>query len=261
MPEGGSLTLRTESVLLEEEFTSRYSEVLPGSFLLLSVSDTGCGVSEEVKQHMFEPFYSTKGEHGTGLGLSTVQGIVKQHGGIIEVQNRPGGGTVFLVYLPAAAEPVSSNGSMEESVSLQTGTETILLVEDDKQVRELTVALLNKQGYPVFPAETGREAIEIIKSLKGRINLLLTDVVMPGMNGKELFKVIHKMFPDVRVLFMSGYTNEVIAQRGVLEEGLVFIQKPFTIYALAGKIREALGGKGDRLPQSTTEMTGPVKRE
>ena len=262
MPEGGSLTLGTESVLLEEEFTSRYSGVLPGSFLLLSVSDTGCGVSEEVKQHMFEPFYSTKGEHGTGLGLSTVQGIIKQHGGIIEVQNRPGGGTVFLVYLPAAAEPVRSNDGVKESVSLQkTGTETILLVEDDERVRALTLALLKQQGYLVVPAEDGTEAIAIAGSFQGRIDLLLSDVVMPKMNGKELFKEIHKISPDTRVLFMSGYTNEIIAQHGVLEEGLVFIQKPFTIHALAGKIREALGGKGNRLPQGTTAMAGSVKRE
>ncbi len=252
MPEGGSLTLRTESVLLEEEFTSRYSEVIPGSFLLLSVSDTGCGVSEEVKRHMFEPFYSTKGEHGTGLGLSTVQGIVKQHGGIIEVQDRPGGGTVFLVYLPATDKQGDSDGCMEDSVSIQTGTETILLVEDDKRVRDLTLTLLKQQGYLVFPAEGGAEAIAIVRSFQGRIDLLLTDVVMPEMNGKELFKAIHKISPDIRVLFMSGYTNEIITKHGVLEEGLTFIQKPFTIYALAGKIRKALGRKGDRSSQSTS---------
>jgi len=246
MPEGGVLTLKTGVVSLGEEFNNQYEDVAPGGYLLLSVSDTGCGVTEETKKHMFEPFYSTKGEHGTGLGLSTVQGIVKQHGGFVDVQDIPEGGTVFLVYLPTSDKQGSSGEDVLEFISAQIGTETILLVEDDQRVRELTLALLKQQGYHVLSAENGHEAIEILKSFQGRIDLLLTDVVMPEMNGKELYEVIHRISPDINVLFMSGYTNEIIAQHGVLEEGIVFIQKPFTIHALASKIREALGQRGDR---------------
>ncbi|MEA3267317.1 MAG: PAS domain S-box protein [Candidatus Fermentibacteria bacterium] len=242
MPGGGALTLKTGIVSIEEEFNTQQDDVAPGRYLLLSVSDTGCGVTEETKKHMFEPFYSTKGEQGTGLGLSTVQGIVMQHGGFVDVQDVPEGGTVFLVYLPVSEDQGSQGEGTVESIFLPTGTETILLVEDDQRVRELTLALLKQQGYNVFFAENGHEAIDFFKSFKGRIDLLLTDVVMPGMNGKELYEVIQGISPDISILFMSGYTNEIIAQHGVLEEGIVFIQKPFTIHALAGKIREALKG-------------------
>ncbi len=243
MPGGGCLTVETANVYLEDEFVVQYQEMIAGPYVLLSVRDTGSGIDEEIQKHMFEPFYSTKGEQGTGIGLATVYGIVKQHGGSILVQSEPGKGTTFQIYLPVSGEVSSSDGVKEVLLSSLSGTETILLVEDDKRVRELTLTLLKQQGYLVFPAESGSEALSIVESFGDRIDLLLTDVVMPGMNGRELYAAINQIVPRMKVLFMSGYTNDVIARHGVLEEGLPFIHKPFSIMTLASKVRELLERK------------------
>lgn len=243
MPDGGRLTLETANVYLGEDFVVQYQEMIAGPYVSLSVEDTGCGIDEEIQKHMFEPFYSTKGEQGTGIGLATVYGIVKQHGGSISVQSEAGKGTTFKIYLPVSGEIDSSDGVKEVLLSSLTGTETILLVEDDKRVRELTLTLLKQQGYLVFPAESGNEALSIVESFGDRIDLLLTDVVMPEMNGRELFIAINQIVPGMKVLFMSGYTNDVIARHGVLEEGLLFVHKPFSIMTLASKVREVLERK------------------
>jgi CheY-like chemotaxis protein len=207
---------------------------------MMAVSDTGRGMEESTRQRIFEPFFSTKGERGTGMGLATVFGIVKQHNGSIWVYSEMGSGTTFKVYLP-----ITDSADVEEKRDSQpqgslAGDETILLVEDDQAVRELAHELLNHQGYTVLPAENGIEALAVINTHDGPVHLLLTDVVMPGMNGKELYRQAATRHPSLKVLYMSGYTDNVIAQRGVLEDGIAFIQKPFTVEAITAKVRAVL---------------------
>lgn len=240
MPDGGQLTIETVVVELDEEYAARHIAVKPGQYLMLAVSDTGCGMDEKTRERIFEPFYSTKGEQGTGLGLATVFGIVKQHGGNIWVYSEPGQGTTFKIYLPVSEnDPVEREISQESAGGL-TGTETILLAEDNEEVRHLVSALLDRQGYTLYLAKNGMEALEILAALGGQIDLLLTDVVMPGMNGKELYQKATTRHPNLKVLFMSGYTDNVIAHRGVLDAGIAYIQKPFTVQAISEKVRRVL---------------------
>jgi two-component system cell cycle sensor histidine kinase/response regulator CckA len=240
MPAGGDLTIESATVELDEDYALTHQGVEPGRYVRLAVSDTGGGMDEESCSRIFEPFYSTKGEKGTGLGLATVYGIVKQHGGHIWYYTELGRGTTFKVYLPVTEEsPVEESVGGNPAVSLE-GTETILLAEDNEQVRKLAETLLKRQGYTLLVAEDGTKALGMLTSHHGQVHLLVTDVVMPGMNGKELFARAAGKHPDLKVLYMSGYTDNVIAHRGVLEDGIAFIQKPFTAHALAIKVREIL---------------------
>jgi signal transduction histidine kinase/ActR/RegA family two-component response regulator len=243
MPDGGRLTLETALVELDGAYVADQANALSGSYVMLAVSDTGSGMDEDTREHIFEPFFSTKGEQGTGLGLSTVYGIVKQHEGHIWVYSEPGRGTTFKVYLPVADGTMVETKSDGTAVTGMEGSETILLVEDNEQVRDLTSAILRRQGYHLLVAGNGAEAVNLLASHSGPVDLLLTDVVMPDMNGRELFAAVAGKIPGIRVLYMSGYTNDVIAHRGILDKGVRFIQKPFTIQGLATKIREVLTQK------------------
>ncbi len=246
MPDGGVMTMETQVVELDEGYAATHQGVKPGRYVMLAVSDTGHGMDAETLEHIFEPFFTTKEQdRGTGLGLATVYGIVKQHRGNIWAYSEPGKGTTFKVYLPVAHRVKTSVAAEELSVesSAEKGTGTVLLVEDDRQVRELIETMLHRQGYEVLSAVNGEEALRILESHRGRIDLLLTDVIMPGMNGKELYKKAVSLAPGLKVIYMSGYTEKIIANRGVLERGSIFIQKPFTVKNLLGKIREVMGSR------------------
>jgi len=208
---------------------------------MLAVSDTGTGISAETAAHIFEPFFTTKGgTKGTGLGLATVYGIVKQSGGYIWVYSEPGKGATFKVYFPRVDEPAQIDFRVKTEKHAKGGTETVLLVEDDDTVRELAEVILTGQGYRVIAAESPKKAEEIAMKRAQEIDLVLTDVIMPAMSGRELVKKLLARNAKMRVLYMSGYTDNVIAEGGVLEEGLAFLQKPFTPRALMQKVREVL---------------------
>jgi PAS domain S-box-containing protein len=241
MPEGGKLLIETSSVELDATFAPDQA-VVPGIHVLLSVTDTGVGMSADTLAHIFEPFYTTKeSNRGTGLGLSTVYGIVKQSGGHISVYSEPGKGTTFKVYLPQVADPLHLAPKAEAPDSAdRKGNETILLVEDEPAVRELTCMVLNERGYSVIEAQNAEDALRLAKKHGAKIHLLLTDVVMPGMSGHDLAKRLTAQHPNLRVLYMSGYTYNVFAENKALEDGLSFLQKPFTPKALAQRVRESL---------------------
>jgi two-component system, cell cycle sensor histidine kinase and response regulator CckA len=240
MPEGGQLTIETSNVDLDEEYAKSHQSVKPGRHVMLAISDSGQGMDQETREHIFEPFFSTKGEQGTGLGLSTVYGIVKQHGGNIWVYSEPGKGTTFKIYLPVADPSKAEEKARPEAAQDLNGFETVLIVEDNDQVRRLAKSVLSRKGYRVLDAKDGGEALETLGGHDGPIHLLLSDVVLPGMNGKKLYEKALAMRPSLKVLYMSGYTGNVIAHRGVLDEGVQFIQKPFTVQGLALRIRELL---------------------
>jgi len=240
MPEGGRLTIETSMTELDEEYAASRPDVKPGLYVMLAVSDIGCGMDDETHGLIFEPFFSTKGDQGTGMGLATVYGIVKQHGGNIWVYSEPGKGATFKIYLPVSEEAHIETIAKEKRVGNLLGSETILLVEDNEQVRRLAHAILKNRGYTVLTAENGSDALAVLASHAGPVHLLMTDVVMPGMNGKELFNKATEKHPDLIALYMSGYTDNVIAHHGVLDEGVHFIQKPFSVNSLAAKVREAL---------------------
>jgi PAS domain S-box-containing protein len=240
MPDGGKLTIETANVELDEEYARKHIAVKPGQYVMLSVSDTGMGMTTEVQERVFEPFFTTKEiGKGTGLGLSTVYGIVKQSGGNIWVYSEAGKGTAFKIYLPQVDEPLTE---LKEVVSkgIPRGDETILIVEDEETVRKLAVRILKSLGYRVFEAPEGGRALILCEEFKGPIHLILTDVVMPGMSGPNLVERLRKIHPEMRVLYMSGYTDNAILHHGVLEKGTNFIQKPFTLENLARKVREVL---------------------
>jgi PAS domain S-box-containing protein len=240
MPGGGKIVIETANVNLDEDYCALHPYVIPGRFVMLAVSDTGQGMSEEVKAHVFEPFFTTKERgSGTGLGLATTYGAVKQSGGSIEVYSEVGKGTTFKIYLPRVEEegkPVKG----ARLVDLPGGAETVLLVEDEDAVRDLCSRILGDLGYQVMQARSGAEAVAAAVGRAVRIDLLLTDVVMPGMSGKELATQLVLHHPGMKVLFMSGYTDNAIVHHGVLEEGVSFIGKPYTPSALARKVREVL---------------------
>ena len=240
MPKGGRLTVETVNVDLDSTYARDHVAVKPGPYVMLAVSDNGIGMSPETVAHIFEPFYTTKGSgQGTGLGLSTVYGIVKQSGGYIWVYSEPGKGTTFKVYLPRVQELADPK---QEVVipGVNKGSETVLLVEDDGAVRELASMILSSNGYLVLPAQDALEAEHFSANHSGEIHLLLTDIMMPGTSGRELARRISARHPRARVLYMSGYTDNVLAQGGVLEEGVSFLQKPFTPAALSQKVRDVL---------------------
>jgi PAS domain S-box-containing protein len=247
MPGGGKLTIETANVSLDETYARLHTPVDPGEYVMLAISDTGAGMDAETQSRIFEPFFTTKGPKGTGLGLSTVYGIVKQSGGYIWVYSEPGRGTSFKVYLPrvsAAGEPMVAREMIARGGYAETpethGRETVLLVEDEDNVRQLTRHYLQMQGYAVLEAADPAAAIEISNSHSGPIHLLLTDVIMPGMNGHELAQRITSVRPESKVLYMSGYTEGAIGNNGTLEAGVSLLQKPFTLPALKAKMREVL---------------------
>ncbi|RJP17936.1 MAG: PAS domain S-box protein [Deltaproteobacteria bacterium] len=244
MPGGGKIAIETTNVDLDEEYCARHPYVTPGRYVMLAVSDTGVGMSEEVKAHLFEPFFTTKERGcGTGLGLATTYGVVRQSGGSIEVHSEVGTGTIFRIYLPRVEEEIVAPSKINRPEYLPRGTETVLIVEDDDTVRKLCVRILGDLGYQVMQARTGAEAVAAAVKRGDRIDLLLTDVVMPGMSGSELATQLVLHHPEMKVLFTSGYTEDAISHRGVLDEGVMFIGKPYTPAALARKVREVLDGK------------------
>jgi PAS domain S-box-containing protein len=250
MPNGGVLLLETATVRIDEAYAKTGQWVEPGEYVLLSMSDTGLGMEQSIREHIFEPFFSTKGELGTGLGLATVYGIVKQHAGNIWVYSEPGKGTVFKIYLPVSTREAASSGNGKKAPTELKGYEHILLVEDNDQVRYLANSILSAQGYHVLAARDGHEALTILGANHHTVHLLLTDVVMPKMNGRELFAKMAAINPHLKVLYMSGYTANIIAHRGVLHEGVQFIQKPFTAKGLAAKVREVLDSE---LPSTASQ--------
>jgi len=242
MPAGGKLAIETANVVLDETYARTHIGVPPGSYVMLSVSDTGCGMSPEIKELIFEPFFTTKEEgKGTGLGLSTIYGIVKQSGGNIWVYSEPGRGTTFKIYLPRVEEETDALPVQDHTDHLPKGNETVLLVEDDPSLRALAARVLRYQGYKVLEATNGHEAMGIAReSIQERIHLLLTDVVMPHMGGRELVKRMKTLQSEIRVLFISGYTDHTIIYHAGLKPGTPFLQKPFSPTALAQKVREVL---------------------
>jgi len=247
MPRGGKVTIETANITLDDQTKLRHVSVRPGEYVMLAVSDTGSGMDQETQARIFEPFFTTKDVgKGTGLGLSTVYGIVKQSGGNIWVYSEPGLGTVFKVYLPRIddASATAIEKLAQETIAPR-GSETILLVEDEDVVRGLTRKILMQAGYSVLDARGGEEAIRLCRAHAGPIDLLLTDVVMPGVSGKEVADRLLESRPAIRVLFMSGYTDEAIVQHGVLDANVKFIQKPFTWVGLTRKVREVLNRNGN----------------
>jgi CheY-like chemotaxis protein len=241
MPQGGRLIIETDNVELDEDYARSHIGTHAGQYVRLAISDNGKGMSPEVREKIFEPFFSTKEKgKGTGLGLSTVYGIVKQSGGNIWVYSEPEKGTTFKIYFPRVDEPLEAFKERLESGDFPRGSETILVVEDGEEVRKFTVQILEKQGYRVLEAPNGEEAFVLFQNYKEPIHLVLTDVVMPGMSGRELADALLNLHPELKVIYMSGYTDNSIVHHGILEKGIHYIQKPFTIERLARKIREVL---------------------
>jgi PAS domain S-box-containing protein len=244
MPSGGKLTIETANVELDGAYARRHVAVTPGRYVMLAVSDTGVGMTPEVRDRVFEPFFTTKEEgKGTGLGLSTVYGIVKQSEGNIWIYSEPGHGTTFKIYLPQVEELWEEVKEKVVEKELPRGSETVLVVEDEQEVRKLAVRVLKMQGYKVLEASQGDDALRLCEEHNRPIQLMVTDVVMPGMDGRELTNRLMLLHPEIRVLYMSGYTDNIIVHHGILERGINYIQKPFTVGALAGKVREVLDNK------------------
>jgi len=245
MPRGGRLTIETANVFLDEDYAQRHVSVKPGSYVMLAVSDNGCGMDQETQSHLFEPFFTTKEKgKGTGLGLSTVYGIVKQSGGNIWAYSELGRGTTFKIYLPMVTQAVKEKYARPERRRISArGAETILLVEDEKAVRMMIRKTLQSKGYTVLEAQHGQEALSICEDYSGPIHLMVTDVVMPLMSGKELAEQLAPQRPEMKVLYMSGYPDNSIVQHGVLEPGTEFLQKPFTLNTLEAKVREILDAR------------------
>jgi PAS domain S-box-containing protein len=241
MPRGGRLTIETRDVELDAAYTRLHPAVAPGPYLRLTVSDTGCGMTPEVQAHIFEPFFTTKEPaRGTGLGLAMVFGIVHRAGGHIDVHSEPGRGATFKVYLPWARRTTHTGATMVAVPPTPGGHETLLLVEDDDAVRKLLRHLLQDRGYRVLDAPGGPEALAVFQRDTGPIDLLITDVVMPGMSGQQLAAAVQERYPDVRVLFVSGYVDDAIMRHGVLPGRVYFMQKPFATTALLRMVRDVL---------------------
>ena len=240
MPRGGKLTIVATNITIDEDHAWQHADIIPGQYIVLEVSDTGLGMTEEVQAHLFEPFYTTKEVgKGTGLGLATCYGIVKQNGGNIWAHSEPGKGTTLKIYLPRVEEEAEVLPKHDESECLQRGTETVLLVEDDPSVRDVVARTLREQGYTVLEAATGEEGLRVAEENGGKkIHLLLTDVVMPQMGGNELAQRLRTNRPDIKVIFFSGYPGEAIPLHGISDTGIAFLQKPFSPAVVLQKVRE-----------------------
>jgi two-component system cell cycle sensor histidine kinase/response regulator CckA len=241
MQQGGKLIIETSNVELDEEYSRTHVNFKAGTYVIVAVSDTGVGMSQEVLAQIFEPFFTTKeAGKGTGLGLSIAYGIVAQSGGHIQAYSEPGYGSTFRIYLPVTAETAETAPKRRRGEGMPRGTETILLVEDDQVVRNIVRTLLKGAGYVVFEAPNGADAIHIADDYGDTIHLLLTDIIMPGMNGKALAENLLSKRPGMRVIFASGYAEDVIVHYGILDPGIAFMQKPFTSRTLVSKVREVL---------------------
>jgi two-component system cell cycle sensor histidine kinase/response regulator CckA len=237
----GKVTIETHNITFDETYCTEHSGFSPGQYVILAVSDDGVGMGKGILEHLFEPFFTTKElGKGTGLGLATVYGIVKQNNGFIDVYSEPGEGTTFKIYLPRIKTEGGRTGAEGEPETLQRGNETVLMVEDETAILKIGKAMLEFLGYEVLAANSPREAIRLAEEHPGAIHLLLTDVVMPEMNGRELAEHLKRSHPDLICLFMSGYTANAIAHHGVLDEGMNFMHKPFSLKDLAAKVCEAL---------------------
>jgi CheY-like chemotaxis protein len=244
MPDGGKLTIETRNVLLGADDTRQYPEVIPGPHVLLAISDTGVGMNEVTRAHIFEPFFTTKERgKGTGLGLATCYGIVKQAGGHIWISSEPERGATFKIFLPRIEAEATPFASRAATVLPSRGDETILLVEDEPLVRNLAVQALRAHGYTVLVAGSGGAALAVARAHSGTIDLLVTDVVMPQMSGTQVAQQLSASRPGVKVLYISGYTENTAVHRDVLEQGIAFLAKPFTPSVLAHKVREVLDSR------------------
>ncbi|MDD2904427.1 MAG: ATP-binding protein, partial [Syntrophales bacterium] len=241
MPLGGKLTIETANVDLDDSYAHRDVNFQAGSYVMLAVSDNGVGMDEETQAHIFEPFFTTKASNqGTGLGLSTVYGIVKQSGGYIWVYSEPKWGTTFKIYLPLTISALEMEQNHPEMAAPPQGWETVLLVEDEELVRQMVFDALIEKGYQVYMAENAEEALTFCDQFKGRIHLLLTDVVMPGLSGRQLAERLVLRYPDLKVMYISGYGESAISHHGVLDPGIAFLAKPFTPNVLIHRVRKVL---------------------
>jgi CheY-like chemotaxis protein len=254
MPDGGILTFETANISVDEATARIHADAMPGDYVVLAVGDTGSGMDPEAVRQLFEPFFTMKEQgRGRGLGLATIHGIVNQHGGYVSVESDAGTGTTFRVHLPRAEEAPEQVGEPEGRVEEVRGEETVLIVEDQRKVRDLVRDILEEQGYRVIAAEDVEDAQRIARDFGAAIDLLLTDAVMPRMNGQELYARIARERPDIRVLYMSGYPEDAIGDRGILDSGIRFVRKPFSPRSLTEEVRAALDApapaRGDGPPQ------------
>lgn len=248
MPNGGEMTVETSNVTLDEDYAAEHSEAHSGPHVMIAVSDTGCGMDEQVRGRIFEPFFTTKDVgQGTGLGLATVHGIVQQAGGHVTVHSEPGRGSTFKVYLPAHSGVGEPEPDRVDENIVKSGHESILVCEDDAALRDLTCRTLQSKGYDVLSATSATKALEVAGAHAGPIHLLVTDVIMPGLNGRQLAEALQSVRPDVGVLYVSGYTSDVIAHHGVLDEGVEFLEKPFSSTELLLRVREVLDKESERV--------------
>jgi two-component system cell cycle sensor histidine kinase/response regulator CckA len=252
MQNGGRLSIETANVVFDSPYQLRAGEppLEAGAYVMIAVSDNGVGMTAEVQAHVFEPFFTTKRLHeGTGLGLSTVYGIVKQSGGHLAMYSEPGHGTIFKIYLPRVDSPAQAKATDDSSIAfVHRGGETILIVEDDDALRIVARRALEQCGYAVLEASDGRKAMQLCAQHEGTLDLVVTDMVMPEMSGAELAERIAMSFPDVKLLLMSGYTRDEAARRGIASERYSFLEKPFTPMKLAARVRELLDGARNRAP-------------
>jgi CheY-like chemotaxis protein len=261
MPDGGKLTIQTENVYLGEEYAARHIAVKPGRHVMIAVSDTGTGMGAEMRARIFEPFFTTKEMgKGTGLGLSTVYGIVKQSGGNIWVYSEVGLGTTFKIYLPLA-EGAAELPTVETPRAASRGVETLLLVEDEEAVRTFMSGVLEASGYKLLVAGDGEEALRTAREHDGPIHLIVTDVVMPRMGGVTLARRLAPLRPETRVLYVSGYTDDSLAHRGVISPDVAFLEKPFTPDSLLQKVREALDAPQGKFKLSDERDSGNTRAQ
>lgn len=240
MPSGGVLTIDTFDVSIDDEFASRHNGMRPGDFVLLSVTDNGEGIAKEQQDHIFEPFFTTKKEgHGTGLGLSMVYGIVKQHNGYVYVSSEKGKGTTFRIYFPVCEDDAPEKRFRPDSEEMKKGTETVFIVEDESSIRDLVFQILEPLGYNLISADSGEEALSLLQTFNGRIDLLLTDIIMPGINGRQLAERVEELFPDIKIIFMSGYSDDLLQNRGI-GQTVELLAKPLTPMKLSRTIRRVL---------------------